>query len=1232
MRSTALEIFQLLLKNLIEFSKTCSQRSLFDLSSSQTYCLNFYYDDFHTINDFQSFYTSPDFQSILQAPPEEDLSLLQTRGFIRLRSNLTMSQISSIMPYLQNSGYTVRALSKQGECHYLATYLSLLWMESLSLACDGMCRLMGSIITSDLLHQIIRFDMYFDKQFAKSFHNLLLSLMADQPFKMTSGIAYTLAYSTLCQDYSKGYGLSGSSMFNLSVQFLNREVFVHEICYHYNFLQGAVFSLEEMIMTNSHQRGRYLNTSSPSSLELMEKQFFQSPAIIYRRYGSIVGDLKIIFVIPDICRLFASTCLSDWLVILDYLQELNPQLRSKDSHVLYEEKDWMHAFNLAIGIQSLFEYMLNWFSDVTAGSSIIKVSDSSTKQNHKTVEMISVGKVLEVIVNYVFSWQRKEKDFTPFLKDLLPIKRVKDAIFHPLGLPLSLSQSQIKSFHFPLHRFFAYVVVEVVKYPHLSDSLLQMKNILSGDLVSVMYLMKIGLRALSLSKEIECGLWRKNGVVMQHQLLNYSQPPFCRINYDLDVLLLQLTLSILPLPTFLTLYFLSFNGIAPYLFHSLHDSHYLSHFSQDMDYLPPLIAESLELLVNVVTELPPIPSEKVENRLLGKIRREWINRLAGGNTTYSQLQECLTCYPDSNKINSDELDRLLSEISTKQVMNPLSPPNYTLKRDLWIEYDPCFPHIPKSLHQIAADRKPKPLKEEPMIKISPQATIHPFFLSLRDEMFFHEEFLSILRQIFFSIARQKIAKTEVSDYHKGYFLHLLPLNDTVYSRAVQLLTLIVQSLLERKEEQSLSPSESNYETNKRKFFTFLLLETDSALEQKFPSFLRAMYDLHQVFKSSFDTRSDQYQLGWILQNCRELDSLCAEQLEMYGQDSTSTIQNLHQEKVKKMEDSRSRQLGAMNEAAKKFLEMLGDVSSSDDEDDENEVGKKEIKDASDEETETGGSSLKKSSPKTGGSSLNPMDVEEDNLAEGSGKTPRKQSSSGVENESDEEHVASDFATFTDNLCIICKIDRDDQNFVENRLGYLALIQSSSVLWPKSSERKDNESKASSYAFHALELVPSPDKNKIQKINSCSSNTHVGFCGHVMHLDCYSRYQHTVKQKSTQQNHMIVDAELSYFPCPLCKRLCNGFFPHHTNKPDIIPPSPPLPPPPMSSTADLLAFTSAIVTPSNSHFSDPLSAMTVVNELWLNSNNLKQLYSCDRERTMILFPHMNELEGRIVWDR
>jgi hypothetical protein len=291
MKLESIDLFRVLLQNIVNYSRTyCSGiQSSFDLNPTELYTLYLYFDDFHTINEFTTFYNSSDMLNMLNGNssttsptssltrPEEDISLLSTKGFIKLKSGLTGHELTTMMPYFQNSGYIVRGMNIEDENRYTALTSSLLWMENLSLACDGMCYLIGNVISPDLLKSILFYDMFFDKSFSKLFNNLLLSLMALQPFKMTAGIAYCLSYTKLCYDFAKGHGVSGSTMFNLSVQFLNREVFVHEICYHYSFLSEAMKSLHEIITIPKQP----------------ENSYFNNPAISHRRYGSIIGDLKV---------------------------------------------------------------------------------------------------------------------------------------------------------------------------------------------------------------------------------------------------------------------------------------------------------------------------------------------------------------------------------------------------------------------------------------------------------------------------------------------------------------------------------------------------------------------------------------------------------------------------------------------------------------------------------------------------------------------------------------------------------------------------------------------------------------------------------------------------------------------------------------------------------------------------------------------------------------------------
>ena len=50
------------------------------------------------------------------------------------------------------------------------------------------------------------------------------------------------------------------------------------------------------------------------------------------------------------------------------------------------------------------------------------------------------------------------------------------------------------------------------------------------------------MKVLSRAAQIRAGVWRRNGPGMSDQVLNYSEPPFCRPLADADMLLLQFAL------------------------------------------------------------------------------------------------------------------------------------------------------------------------------------------------------------------------------------------------------------------------------------------------------------------------------------------------------------------------------------------------------------------------------------------------------------------------------------------------------------------------------------------------------------------------------------------------------------------------------------------------------------------------------------------------------------------
>jgi hypothetical protein len=99
-----------------------------------------------------------------------------------------------------------------------------------------------------------------------------------------------------------------------------------------------------------------------------------------------------------------------------------------------------------------------------------------------------------------------------------------------------------RSFHVPLHRFLGTVVREACICDSSSwvcTALQQLAAELSTDTGLVNSIADAPLQVLELCSEIKCGMWRRNGLSMHEQVMNYAEVPLCKLSRDLDVVALQ---------------------------------------------------------------------------------------------------------------------------------------------------------------------------------------------------------------------------------------------------------------------------------------------------------------------------------------------------------------------------------------------------------------------------------------------------------------------------------------------------------------------------------------------------------------------------------------------------------------------------------------------------------------------------------------------------------------------
>lgn len=365
------------------------------------------------------------------------------------------------------------------------------WLYKLAHTGDGMGRLVCSAIPIPYIQRIFTTDPYLSRDMVVPLHDLFLTLMADQPFKIASSRGYALALAHVADLYGRGIGVAEHSLFGLSVQFLNRYVYVEGMIHEYGFFSTVSSSLLKMILG-----------AGPN--------FVDSIILKNRRYNPLLADLKVVFTLPETPRYFSAICMDDILEVFTLVQYLHPQTRATQTHVEYESRDWMYAFNLYLGLGSLFDYMVNWYESPDSVSTATELDAAlPTVQDHMQRVLRSViGWQSEYISNASFRWASV------------------------IGMPPSLEPFSLyeeppsKSFHIVLHRFFATCVREACKYKHLESTLLTVQRGLVNEiskrvgpadraLESLTGLIDFPLLDLVLESQIKVDMWRRNGQVGQ---------------------------------------------------------------------------------------------------------------------------------------------------------------------------------------------------------------------------------------------------------------------------------------------------------------------------------------------------------------------------------------------------------------------------------------------------------------------------------------------------------------------------------------------------------------------------------------------------------------------------------------------------------------------------------------------------------------------------------------------
>lgn len=135
-----------------------------------------------------------------------------------------------------------------------------------------------------------------------------------------------------------------------------------------------------------------------------------------------------------------------------------------------------------------------------------------------------------------------------------------------------------------------------------------------------------------------------------------------------------------------------------------------------------LLEELMNTLIILITELPspaPIDEKSQLDQAKHRLRREVVHRLVSGPKTHSELIEVHQVLPQSeNSVLSEEgkrfnpndaggalLELTLAEVAERKPTSGFDPDQWLLKKNVYLEYDPSFYHVPPRAHQSAAENR-----------------------------------------------------------------------------------------------------------------------------------------------------------------------------------------------------------------------------------------------------------------------------------------------------------------------------------------------------------------------------------------------------------------------------------------------------------------------------------------------------------------------------------------------
>ena len=982
------------------------------------------------------------------------------------------------------------------------------WLGGISQLSDGICRMVTQSLNENVLRTLMANDGRMPTVLTNDLHTLFLTLMADQGFKFSVALAYAQEVMDYSKGYARGFGVMDKSIYGISVQFLNRKNIVDAMQEQHQFLNKLGLSLSSMLDEAIVQLTKNINPTldhvtnrSYYLLDHGDGEIERKSAILQqRRYNPLVGDLRVACSLDGIPYRFTQVGLKYWLYILGKFHNFHPQVRAVTTHIAFESKIWMQAFNVSLAVASLFDPLLAWisFTDHQDTTSIPDM-DTTKKYFPSLFDVENEGQLkLSSDVGYA-DIKEFDHEFTPTpVRLMLQIYSViVTTVLPPLptlrGSHEIFARTEPSSFHPLLHRFLSSVIRCCCPHAFNNTSLDYFKAYLQREMTFAPHrgaeLLDTALKQLKFAAEINSGLWRRNGLVMNDQILNYAEVPYCRHFRDLDLLLVQFCTATYGEPSVEHMFrrYGMINTIIEIPVGSSIDVIMTDVFVNGWihEHEGKLKGDFFFLLIMIISEVPIAPAydeASIDSRITVLSRREFIHKLAAGSSTFSNLHDASLIIANNEQPRTGLIDEVIEGVGNWTQTSEVEAAQLSLKPECWSEYNPCFSHMSSRQHESVIEARPKVTEPEPLVPPNPE--LHPTFRAAVPTIL-----RSLLLRRFLQMMLHVYATTCSEQSNRFNKLHSsIVCSSSDFAHVTQLFTHMIHDMIKESEVSIFKEFTDwlchDYTVNAQELLPHLNVEGSDKVEPKIfeiKSPIESMMEIYKYLKTSNDDVSMMNWLLWIIQSIRRLSP--GAQTKCDTEEDRLNLEKSKERKDDMKNKSQQRAMAFITQQNKAFMEQLAnEFADLSDSDEENEVsgGKNEA-------------------------------IGDDVDANMSGKQSSSLKRASKSDASDDE--------VDDCLCIICHEKGD------NMIGFLALTQQSRVKILSNRNVK------------ALHLNASDDMTDDDEI-AC----HLQFCGHAMHIDCFDPYFATTVHRSETQDDLIIDTLGGEFQCPLCKRLCNLLVP------------------------------------------------------------------------------------------